>query len=46
VNKFYFNPKKKKKDSGVENEKRRLNNEAIKKSVSRRGNKKHNGQTP
>ncbi len=42
MNKHYFNPKKKRKDSAVENEKRRLNNEAVKKSITRRGNKKHN----
>ena len=42
MKKFYFNPKRKTKVSSVENEKRRLNNEAIKKSITRRGNEKHN----
>jgi hypothetical protein len=43
MKKHYFNPKQKRKDSGVENEKRRLNNEAVKKSVARRSDKKHHG---
>jgi hypothetical protein len=43
VRKRYFNPKPTRKDSGVENEKRRLNNEAVKKSVARRGDKKRHG---
>lgn len=43
MNKNYFNPIRKRKDPGVENEKRRLNNEAVKKSVTRRGDKKHHG---
>lgn len=34
--KGYFNPKKKRKDPSIENEKRRLNNEAVKKSISSR----------
>ena len=42
MNKFYFNPKRKRKDPVVENEKRRLKNEVIKKSVTRRGNEKPN----
>jgi hypothetical protein len=41
MRKYYFNAKKKRKDPRVESEKRRLNNEAIKKSISRRGNKKY-----
>lgn len=41
MNKNYFNPKQKRKDPGVENEKRRLNNEAVKKFIARRSNKKH-----
>jgi predicted MPP superfamily phosphohydrolase len=34
LNKKYFNPRRKQKDSAVENEKRKLNNEAVKKFVS------------
>ena len=41
--KFYFNPIRKRKDPRIEGEKRRLNNEAVKKSVARRSDKKRNG---
>ena len=33
----------KRKDPGIENEKRRLNNEAVQKSITRRGDQKHHG---
>ncbi len=42
MNKHYFNPRKKRKDPGVENEKRRLNNKSVEKSINRRFNKEHN----
>lgn len=43
MSKRYLNAKRKKRDPSVENEKRRLNNEAVKKSLSRRGNKERHG---
>ena len=42
MKKYYFNAKKKRKDPRIENEKRRLNNEAVKKSITRRSDQKHN----
>jgi hypothetical protein len=46
MKKFYFNAKKKNQDAGIANERRRLNNEAVKKFISKRSNKKSNGSTP
>jgi len=36
LKKRYFNPIKKKKDSNIENEKRRLNNAKVEKNIQRR----------
>jgi hypothetical protein len=44
MNKHYFNPKKKRKDPSVQNEKRRLNNEAVRKSITRGVYKKPHGK--
>jgi hypothetical protein len=42
MRKYYFNAKKRRKDPRIENEKRRLNNESVKKSLARRSNEKPN----
>ena len=45
MRKYYFNAKKKRKDPGTENEKRRLNNEAVKKFITGGGDPKSDRKT-
>ena len=44
MNKHYFNPKKKRRDPLIENERRRIQNEAVKKSVTRGVHQKPNSK--
>lgn len=46
MKKAYFNSKRRKKEPNVENERRRLNNESIEKSISGGMPSKRNGKTP